>query len=125
MTPSQIRRENRDNAIAADYRSGMTIDAIMDVNGVGRQSVYDALARKNVTLRRDTEPVPVPVGMGAWLPMETAPKDGPIIYLDGRECIGEAYWKENDGYDPDWWDEANTETVEPLYWMPRPATPKP
>ncbi|MBN9497821.1 MAG: hypothetical protein J0H39_13780 [Alphaproteobacteria bacterium] len=61
-----------------------------------------------------------------WRDIKTAPKDGtPIIYLDARDCIGEAFWQDKDEHEPAWWDEANTETVAPLYWMPRAATPKP
>ncbi len=62
--------------------------------------------------------------MSEWQPIETAPKDGtPIIYYDKRDFIGEAFWMDKDEHDPAWWDEACTETVDPIYWMPRPALP--
>ena len=60
-----------------------------------------------------------------WRPIETAPKDGtPIIYFDGRHCIGEAFWQDKDEHPPAWWDEANTEEVEPTHWMPLPNPPE-
>lgn len=59
-----------------------------------------------------------------WRPIESAPKDGTsIIYLDGRECIGEAFWQDKDEHEPSWWDEANTEEVKPMYWTPLPDLP--
>ena len=60
-----------------------------------------------------------------WRPIEHAPKDGtPIIYFDGRHCIGEAFWQDKDEHPPAWWDEANTEEVEPTHWIPLPEPPE-
>jgi hypothetical protein len=59
-----------------------------------------------------------------WMPIESAPKDGTsIIYLDRRECIGEAFWQDKDEHEPGWWDEANTEEVKPTHWTPLPDLP--
>jgi hypothetical protein len=53
MTPSKRRQLATDIDIVADYEAGLTIVAITEKNGVGHQSVFDALRRQNVTLRRD------------------------------------------------------------------------
>ena len=51
-TASQRRRLDRDREIAADYLADMSPAAIMEQHGVARQTIYSALARQNVTLRR-------------------------------------------------------------------------
>ena len=52
MTASKRRRLDRDREIAADYLADMSPAAIMEQHGVARQTIYSALARQNVTLRR-------------------------------------------------------------------------
>ena len=51
-TASKRRRLDRDREIAADYLADMSPAAIMEQHGVARQTIYSALARQNVTLRR-------------------------------------------------------------------------
>lgn len=66
------------------------------------------------------------VGLGVWLPIETAPKDGteilvcgPSMPADGmyRSC---AVWREGKWIES-WW--SNDELFPPTYWTPLPDTP--
>lgn len=56
---------------------------------------------------------------GEWQPMDTAPKDRPIIISDG-ETVASGWWYTG-GEVPDRWMPLNT----PTHWMPLPAAPSP
>lgn len=62
-----------------------------------------------------------------WQPIETAPKDRPIIVSNG-EAVGEAQYHESaEGW---WWagyhptDASDGCVWQPAHWMPLPAPPK-
>jgi len=82
-------------------------------------------------------------GLGAWLPIATAPRDGTevLLYAPGRLTYGAwaepsptPHIKYQDGFapEPEWdefepywasWDGGFTEAAPPTHWMPRPAPP--
>lgn len=59
-----------------------------------------------------------------WLPIETAPRDVPIIYWHPKRFVSSCEWREPDeGVEGGWWDDAITEYVGPVAWlMPLPPT---
>jgi hypothetical protein len=53
-----------------------------------------------------------------WRNMLSAPKDVPIIYWHARRYVSSCEWCEPDeGVEGGWWDDANTEYVEPVAWF--------
>lgn len=64
-----------------------------------------------------------------WQPIETAPKDGDLIFISaGNNWTGTGYWdceQEDEGGQCWRWYEPDRERIEPLptYWMPLPAPP--
>jgi hypothetical protein len=61
--------------------------------------------------------------MSEWNSAETAPKDGThIIYVHKNGYVSVCQWIERDESGPDaFWDEAITEEVEPVMWLPLPS----
>jgi hypothetical protein len=73
--------------------------------------------------------------LGAWQPIETAPRDGTWVLLTGGECFGEddgertvvAQWDEYGGgtWHFAWYDDGYYGAYYgPTHWMPLPAPPE-
>jgi hypothetical protein len=68
----------------------------------------------------------------AWLPMDTAPRDGTVVLIASDGEVSGGYW--DDGLDEDgefyhpasWWafDAQECGPVEPVAWQPYPDFPK-
>ena len=84
------------------------------------------------------------VAGAAWLPIESAPKDGTWVLVFGNVWAGEIsgvarnpkgdvgiarYTNGKSDYPGDWWDEAGDDAYscwcQPTHWMPLPPAPTP
>lgn len=65
---------------------------------------------------------------GAWMPIESAPRDGTLLLLAGEPLRGytEKYVTLGRSYGPDeeWVGEDYQPLLPPSHWMPRPAPPR-
>lgn len=65
----------------------------------------------------------------AWLPIESAPKDGRTVFIwYAGECVHAAYLAEHHGRIPQWylldkWRNWGPVSSPPKYWMPLPEPP--
>ena len=62
-----------------------------------------------------------------WQPIETAPKDETGILVVSGGVVGEANYKDYDGYEPGWfWINTypqDSDPIDPTHWMPLPDPP--
>jgi len=85
---------------------------------------------------REKHPVPwsllAPPGLnprafGSWFPIETAPKNVPVLVFDGQaisvaqQCMSR--WYALVGDEPVWREDRSMAIVEPTCWMPLPDPP--
>jgi hypothetical protein len=105
---------------------------------------FDMLTGKSIA--RQSAPEGAPVGMGGWLPIESAPQDGRTILLglfnsrgNWRTMRGQWYsaaaiddeWEDPDAGEEGWYETAaepdppNCWSVHPTHWMPLPSAPQP
>ena len=85
------------------------------------------------TTKPDSAASALSAGLGAWLPIETAPKDGSLILVtgcNGSKTVVAAAWKgpsEEDGFDKPrwvgWLGLYELGLAEPKFWHPLPEAP--
>jgi len=111
-----------------------------DVRGRNWREAFSGQKPNMPWLTKDVTPLfPAPRAVPAWLPIESAPKDGTdilVMYMHiDTQIVHNAFWLGDEDYDTDpsgWWTYEHSEVsrlllddwMTPTHWMPLPAAPK-